>query len=210
VLLGRDQTKLESVYDQIEKEGGPQPALVPINLETATAADYEQLTTRLTEAFGKLDGVLHSAGILGELTPLEFYPATLWESVLRINLTAGFMLTQSLIPLMRKSDSASVIFTTSSVGRKGRSNWGAYAISKFAVEGLTQTWAEELLHTAPIRVNCINPGATRTNMRAKAYPAEDPNRLPTPDAIMKPYLFLMCTASAGVSGHSIDAQSQGA
>lgn len=206
ILLGRETERLEQVYDLIEQQGGKQPAMVPLNLETATAQDYVQLAEHIDTTFGRLDGLLHNAGVLGTLTPLAFYKLPMWESVMRINVTAGFALTQALLPVLERADNASVVFTTSSVGRKGRSNWGAYAVSKFATEGLMQTWSEELAQATRIRVNCINPGATRTDMRAQAYPAEDPATLCHPEDIMGLYTFLMSDASIGVTGASLDAQ----
>ncbi len=206
VLLGRSTEKLEQVYDQIESEGGPRPAMVPMNLESATQPEYRQLAEKLDEEFGRLDGLLNNASILGDMTPLEFYPVATWERVMQVNVNSQFMLTQAMLPLLKSAPSASVIFTTSSVGRKGRANWGAYAVSKFATEGLMQTWADELENATNIRVNCINPGATRTRMRASAYPAEDPAKLCPPEDIMGLYTYLMGPDSKSVNGQSLDAQ----
>lgn len=206
VLLGRNTEKLEQVYDQIEKEGGSQPAIVPLNLESATAQEYRQLAEKLDETFGKLDGLLLNASMLGDMTPLEFYSIDTWETVMQVNLNSQFALTQIMLPLLKKADHGSIIFTTSSVGRKGRANWGAYAVSKFATEGLMQTWADELENTCNVRVNCINPGATRTKMRASAYPAEEPAKVCHPDNIMGLYTYLMGDESINVNGQSLDAQ----
>ena len=205
-LLGRSVEKLEKVYDQIEKEGGKQPAIIPLNLESASTVEYSQIAQSIEQEFGRLDGLLLNAAILGDLRPLEHYPIDLFATVMQVNVNAQFLLIRTLIPLLRAADSASVILTTSSVGRTGRANWGAYAVSKFAVEGLMQTLADELENTSKIRVNCINPGATRTNMRANAYPAEDPASLKAPEDIMGLYHFLMGADSEGVNGQSLDAQ----
>lgn len=206
ILLGRTAEKLEAVYDQIEQEGGAQPAIVPMNLESATPLEYDQLAQQIEETFGLLDGLLLNAAILGDLTPLEFYKIDQFEKVMKINVNAQFMLIRTLMPLLKQSDAGSVILTTSSVGRKGRANWGAYAISKFAVEGMAQTLADELENTSTVRVNCINPGATRTTMRAAAYPAEEPATVCPPAHIMWLYTYLMGKDSIGVSGQSLDAQ----
>ena len=117
------------------------------------------------------------------------------------------MLTQGVLGALKASEDASVIFTSSSVGRQARAFWGAYAVSKFATEGLMQVLADELEHTGKIRVNSINPGATRTQMRRKAYPGEDPQTLLTPEEIMPTYLYLMGADSRGVTGQAFDAQS---
>ncbi|ODC03426.1 YciK family oxidoreductase [Terasakiispira papahanaumokuakeensis] len=206
ILLGRTISKLEAVYDEIEQSGGPQPAIYPLDLEGATWSDYETMADRLRETFGRLDGLLHNAGILGRITPVQGYNPQLWEQVMKINFQGPLMMTQALLGLMSASDDASIIFTSSSVGRKGRAFWGAYATSKFATEGLMQILADELENTTTIRVNTLNPGATRTAMRKAAFPAEDPNSLRTPDEIMPTYLYLMGPDSRGVTGQAFNAQ----
>ncbi|MDP2522015.1 YciK family oxidoreductase [Neptunomonas phycophila] len=206
ILLGRTTEKLEQVYDEIENSGGPQPAIVPLNLETATEHDYIEITNIIDQEFGRLDGILHNASLLGLRTPLESYDPVTWQQVMQVNVNAPFLLTQTLMPLLHRSEDASIIFTSSSVGRKGRAYWGAYSVSKFATEGMMQVMADEVSSTSNIRVNCINPGATRTAMRAYAYPAEDPTNNPTPDAIMPLYLYLMGADSKSVNGESMDAQ----
>jgi NAD(P)-dependent dehydrogenase (short-subunit alcohol dehydrogenase family) len=206
ILAGRTTKKLEAVYDEIEAQGHPQPAIYPINLEGATSHDYEELAATLETEFGRLDGLLNNAGLLGLRTPIETYDPCEWDRVMQVNLNAQFYLTQAMIPLLRLSEDASIIFTSSSVGRKGIAYWGAYSVSKFATEGLMQVLADEMENTAQIRVNSVNPGATRTNMRATAYPAENPNSLPEPEAIMPVYLYLMGPDSKAVNGQSLDAQ----
>ncbi len=207
VLLGRTVAKLESLYDEIEAAGGPKPAIIPLNLEGAAEKDYDDLATAIEDEFGKIDGLLHNASLLGSLTPIEQYEVPVWNQLMQVNVTAPFILTRALIPLLRLSSDASVVFTSSSVGRKGRAFWGAYAVSKFATEGLMQVLADELddeHHN--VRVNSINPGATRTNMRASAYPAENPVNNPTPEEIMPLYLYLMGEDSKGETGKAFNAQ----
>lgn len=206
VLHGRNINKLEIIYDEIEALGAPQPAILPLQLSSASAHDYDTLFHTLDKQFGRLDGILHNAGILGERVTLENYPAEVWDDVLNINLRAPFVLTQALLPLLKRSDSASIIFTSSGVGRDARAEWGAYSVSKFGVEALSQIFAREFADQDNIRFNCINPGGTRTSMRAKAYPSEDPKTLPTPEDIMPAYLYLMGKDSHTVTGESIDAQ----
>ena len=206
VLHGRSINKLEIIYDEIEALGAPQPAILPLQLSSASAHDYDTLFHTLDKQFGRLDGILHNAGILGERVTLENYPAEVWDEVLKVNLRAPFVLTQALLPLLKRSDSASIIFTSSGVGRDARAEWGAYSVSKFGVEALSQIFAREFADQDNIRFNCINPGGTRTAMRAKAYPSEDPKTLPTPEDIMPAYLYLMGKDSHAVTGESIDAQ----
>ena len=206
VLHGRSINKLEIIYDEIEALGAPQPAILPLQLSSASAHDYDTLFHTLDKQFGRLDGILHNAGILGERVTLENYPAEVWDEVLNVNLRAPFVLTQALLPLLKRSDSASIIFTSSGVGRDARAEWGAYSVSKFGIEALSQIFAREFADQDNIRFNCINPGGTRTAMRAKAYPSEDPKTLPTPEDIMPAYLYLMGKDSHTVTGESIDAQ----
>ncbi|MFC3903222.1 NAD(P)-dependent dehydrogenase, short-chain alcohol dehydrogenase family [Acinetobacter marinus] len=206
VLHGRSLNKLEIIYDEIEALGAPQPAILPLQLSSASAHEFETLYTTLDKQFGRLDGILHNAGILGERVPLENYPTEVWDDVLNVNLRAPFVLTQALLPLLKRSDSASIIFTSSGVGRDARAEWGAYSVSKFGVEALSQIFAREFADQDNLRFNCINPGGTRTAMRAKAYPSEDPKTLPTPEDIMPAYLYLMGKDSHAVTGESIDAQ----
>ena len=205
ILLGRSIEKLESVYDEIISDHGATPVIITLDLSTATEQDYSELEEKLGEEFGRLDGLLLNAGILGERKPLAQYSSTVWQQVMQTNLTSPFMMTKALIPLLEQAESASIIFTSSGVGRTGKAYWGAYAASKFGVEGLTQIWADELANTSNIRVNAINPGATRTRMRATAYPAENPTQNPAPDEIMKPYLYLMSDESRSIQSQSIDA-----
>ncbi|TCM64341.1 NAD(P)-dependent dehydrogenase (short-subunit alcohol dehydrogenase family) [Acinetobacter calcoaceticus] len=205
VLHGRTLNKLEVIYDEIEGLGAPQPAILPLQLSTASPHDYEVLLATLEKQFGRLDGILHNAGILGERTELANYPVDVWDDVLAVNLRAPFVLTQALMPLLQKSEQASVVFTSSGVGREARAKWGAYSVAKIAIEAVSTLFATENEYPN-IRFNCINPGATRTAMRAQAYPQEDPKTLATPELIMPAYLYLMGEDSLSLNGASIDAQ----
>lgn len=206
VLHGRTISKLEAVYDQIEQAGGAKPAILPLQLSSASELEYSQLITTLQSQFGRLDGILHNAGVLGHRIPLEQYDIETWDDVINVNLRAPFLLTQALLPLLKQSDDAAVLFTSSGVGRTARAEWGAYSVSKFGVEALSKIFAAEFAGSPSIRFNCINPGATRTTMRAQAYPNENPQSLPTPESIMAGYLYLIGPDSKGVTGQSIDAQ----
>jgi len=203
VLVGRTQKKLEAVYDAIETAGGPQPVIFVMDFAKAQGDDYQNLYDGLEQEFGRLDGLLNNASILGARSPIEHHDVKTWLETIHINLNAPFILTQTLLPLLHKAADPSIVFTSSGVGRKGKAFWGAYAVSKFGTEGLMQTLADEV---TDIRVNCINPGATRTAMRKAAYPGEDPNRLKTPADIMAPYLYLLGPDSKGLTGRSIDCQ----
>ncbi|MBD9484642.1 YciK family oxidoreductase [Pseudomonas sp. PDM14] len=206
LLLGKTEANLSAVYDEIEAAGHPQAAVIPFNLETALPHQYDELAAMLESEFGHVDGVLHNAAIVGPRTPLEQLSGDNFMRVMQINVNAMFMLTSTLLPLLKLSEDASVVFTSSSVGRKGRAYWGAYGVSKFATEGLMQTLADEVDGISNVRSNSINPGATRTSMRAMAYPGENPQNNPEPEAIMPAYLYLMGPDSKGVNGQAFDAQ----
>ena len=205
ILLGKTVKKLEVVYDEIVAAGYPEPAIVPMDLQGATLTHYQGLNATIMDQFGRLDGLLLNAGILGKLRPFEDIPQEEWANVMQVNVTSNFLMVQALLPALEASTAASVIFTTSSVGRKGRAFWGSYAVSKFAVEGLMQTLADEFSNST-MRFNAINPGATRTAMRAKAYPAENAEKLPSADEIMPLYLYLLSDISKDQNGQSLNAQ----
>mgnify|MGYP001818454016 FL=1 len=206
ILHGRTVGKLEKVYDEIEQlEGAPRPSIAVMDLASANSESYTTLAKSIEQEFGRLDGLVHNASILGERYSIEQYDAVMWQRVMHVNVTAAFALTQVFLPLLLESDDASVIFTSSGVGRTGKAFWGAYAVSKFATEGLSQVLADEHRH-GKLRANCINPGATRTKMRLAAYPAEDRDKLKRPEDILSTYIYLLGPDSKGVTGQSIDAQ----
>ena len=205
ILLGRNVQNLESIYDEIESAGYPQPAIIPLDLKGATKQHYIDMAETIDGQFGRLDGLLHNAGVLSTLSPFEQINEEDFDDIMQINVKAEVLMTQALLPIMRKSEAGRIVFTSSTVGHSGRAFWGSYAISKFAVEGMMQVLADEMSDT-PIRVNAINPGATRTRMREKAYPGEDAKTLKTPLDIIPLYLHLMDPAVTDVNGQCIDAQ----
>jgi NAD(P)-dependent dehydrogenase (short-subunit alcohol dehydrogenase family) len=206
ILSGRNGVKLERVYDEIETMGAPQPAIAMLDLAVATAVDYDNVAKTIDAEFGKLDGVVHAAGLLGDRTPLEQYDVPTWCKVLHVNLTAPFILTQVLLPTLRKSADASVIFVSSGVVKNQRPFWGAYAVAKSGLESVRSMFSQELDGEPNIRVNSVNPGRMRTAMRAAAYPAEDPNTVPTPASVSGPFLYLLSARSRGIDGQYIEAQ----
>ena len=206
ILHGRNTKKLESVYDEIEAmDGSKRPSIAVLDLASANAEQYTMLAKSIEDEFGRLDGLVHNASILGERYSIEQYDAVIWQRVMHVNLTTAFAMTQVLLPMLHKSEDASVIFTSSGVGRTGKAFWGAYAVSKFATEGLSQVLADEHRHSS-LRVNCINPGATRTNMRLAAYPDEDRDTLKTPQEVLAAYIYLLGADSKDITGESFDAQ----
>ena len=202
IMLGRDLGSLEYAYDAVVDAGLTEPILYPLDLEGATPENYQELQDNILSQFGKLDGVVHNASILGAQMPIEQYDIKLWYSTLQINLSAPFMLTQFLIPALSKSNDARVIFMSSSVGREARAYWGAYSVSKFGIEGFAKTLSEELEKTH-ISVNTVNPGKMRTEMRRSAYPAEDSSKVPLPEEKSQAIVYLLSSLSPKINGEQL-------
>jgi len=206
ILHGRNVKRLEAVYDEIEGiDGAQRPSIAELDLATADGEAYTSLAASIEEEFGRLDGLVHNAGVLGNRHSIEQYDPAEWQRVMHVNLTTPFVLTQVLMPALKQSNHPSIIFTSSGVGRVGKAFWGAYAVSKFGTEGLSQILSNENMHSG-MRVNCVNPGAVRTKMRLAAYPAEDRDALKRPQDILATYLYLLGPDSEEVTGKSLDAQ----
>lgn len=206
LLLGRRVAPLEHCYDAIMAQvGAREPWIVPFDLAQPHGPGWAELIDRFRQEFAALDGLVHCAGVLGPRAPIELTDPQAWRDTFAINVHGAFELTRGLLPLLRESGDASIVFSSSSVGRAGRAYWGAYAASKFAVEGLAQVLADELRATTAIRVNVVNPGATRTGMRARAYPGEDPQTVAPPSERVPLYLWLCSAAARGVTGQRFDA-----
>jgi len=206
LLLGRTVRKLEAVYDEILAAGGATPAIIPLDLERAGAVEYAEVGAAIGRTYGRLDGLLHNAALFGSRTPIEQFDVPTWSRVLHVNLTASMILTQTCLPWLKQSRDASLVFTTCDVGRNPRAYWGAYAVSKYAAQGLMQMLADEFSNSARLRVNSIDPGKVRTRRRLETFPGESAGALAAPAAIVAPYLFLLGGASAGISGRTFDAQ----
>lgn len=205
ILLGKTVSKLETVYDEIVSLGFAEPAIIPLDLKGASKQNYIDMSATIASQFGKLDGALLNASILGELTPFTQIHEQVFNDVMQVNVTAQYLLAQALIPTLQLANNASLVFTSSGVGNQGRAYWGAYSISKFATEGMMQIIADEF-ENSNMRTNAINPGATNTNMRASAYPAEDKDSLATAKDIMPLYVYLMSDDSIEVNGQTLKVQ----
>lgn len=200
ILLGRTIRKLEKTYDEIQEAGGPEPAIYPMNLEGAAPKDYEDLAATLTQEFGHLSGLVHNAAELGPLSPTDHYSIEQWYKVMQVNLNAPFLLTKACLPLLRKDPDASVVFVSDAVGRKAKAYWGAYAVSKFGLEGLAQVLAEETENSGALRCNSFDPGILNTQLRRNAYPAEAIADNPAADTAVPGLLYLLGPDSKGVTG----------
>ena len=206
ILVGKNPAHLESTYQEFLDKNLKPPLLHIMDLEKSNENDFQEINTVIEKEFGKLDGLLNNAGILGDKTPLENYKIDVWKNVFDINVHASFLLTKSLLPVLKAAENTSVIFTSSAVGKRGKAYWGAYSLSKFATESMMQIFSVELENTRNVRVNSIDPGRVRTKMRAAAYPAEDPLSLLEAKDIMNAYLYLMSNDSLETKGESISAQ----
>jgi NAD(P)-dependent dehydrogenase (short-subunit alcohol dehydrogenase family) len=178
ILLGKTIAKLEKVYDDIVQAGLPQPAIYPIDFAGATENDYRDLAGTVEREFGALHGLLHCAAELKHLGPLADLSGIVWQRLMQVNLTAAFLLTRELLPLLAKSSDPAIVFTTDSVAREGRAYWGAYGIAKIAVEGFAKILANE--QEGKMRVSVFTPGPMASPLRRKVYPGESPESLPNP------------------------------
>jgi NAD(P)-dependent dehydrogenase (short-subunit alcohol dehydrogenase family) len=202
-ICSRTEQELKETLREITQRNGEVFSRV---MDLASAVAIRSLVKELRRRYSKIDILVNNASLLGPRLPISEYPLKDWEAVLQVNLTAPFLLTQEVLRLMIPQKSGCILNITSSVGRRGRAEWGGYSVSKFGLEGLTQILAEELREHR-IRVMALNPGGTRTAMRAAAYPEEDPDRLPSPDAVARVALELLLQDDMALSGQSFDARS---
>jgi NAD(P)-dependent dehydrogenase (short-subunit alcohol dehydrogenase family) len=206
ILSDLKQADLEPTYDALEAEGCPQPAILTLDLDQAKEPAFIAAADTLGGEFGRLDGLVHCAAYAPFLSRIDDYDPAEWERVLRINLTAPFLLTQACLPLLRAGVEPSVVFTADRVGRRGLAYWGAFAAAKFGCEGLMQTLADELRDSSPIRVNSLDPGIVQSGLRARLYPGEDPKHWPPAEAVTASYLYLLGPDAHGISGQALSAQ----
>lgn len=200
ILLDKMVRGLEQIYDEIESAGSPQPAIYPMNLEGASEKDYTELAATIEREFGRLDGLLHNAAMLGALVPMAHFESELWYKIMQINLNAPFLITRACLELLMKSDDASVVFNSDAVGRHGKAYWGAYGVSKAGLENLMQILADEMEANTSVRFNSYDPGPVATALRAIAYPGEAPGKVPEPDEVVDPLLYLLSGDSRKITG----------
>jgi NAD(P)-dependent dehydrogenase (short-subunit alcohol dehydrogenase family) len=203
IVSDKEQRDLEPLYDAIETAGGRHPAILPLDLEAADERLCAAAADVIRGEYARLDGLAHCAAFAPFLSRIDDYDFSEWERVLRINLSAPFLLTQACLPLLRECPDASVVFTSDRVGRRGLAYWGAFAAAKFGIEGLMQTLAEEVGERDRLRFNSLDPGIVRTGLRARLYPGEDPGDLPPPDTVAPRYLYLLGPDAKGVNGQAL-------
>lgn len=206
VLHARVVAKLEALYDEIERSRGPQPVILPLDLAKAEAADFANVASALHAQLGRLDALVHTAALLGSLGPLEHQSFESWLALLRVNVAAPMGLTRALLPLLSKASDGSVVFTLDHRGQAPRAYWGGYAVTKAGVAALARELADEWENRANLRVNAVVPGPIRSPLRLQTHPGEDAAGLPTPEALVPLYLFLIGGQRKDESGALFDAQ----
>lgn len=207
ILLDIDGKGLKSVYDEIESEAYPQPAMVPLDFQQASMESWEELASHLKDEFGSLHGLIHCAADVGILCPLDNYDLDTWQRVMHVNLTSAYLLTRACLPLLRESETGSIIFTTADVARQSRAYWGAYAVAGHALEGLAQVWTRELSGERPVSVNTIDPGVVASGLRQRIYPAEDPSTLRQPGDVVPLYTYVLeKSMKEGLTGARLSAE----
>ena len=201
-ICARGEGDLARTVNGIRDAGGEIAGLAG---DVGKAEDAQRIVEAAVDRYGRIDVLVNNASLLGSRVAIADYPISDWEEVIRVNLTGVFLLTRQALRVMIPQRQGSIINASSGVGRTGKARWGAYACSKAGLEGFTQVLADELKDCG-IRVNSVNPAATRTAMRAEAYPAEDPLTLPAPEEIIPIFLYLASDESVGVTGKALEAR----
>ena len=216
IICGRNEVTLKDACQKISKSFNfhlmhtaqqilPHGEIEYVKANIIKKDDIKRLANRVAEKWSRLDILVNNASILGVRTSILDYPEDIWEEVIDVNLNSQFFVIKAVLPFLLKSNSGSIINVSSSVGRRGKALWGAYSASKFGLESLTQVLADEL-SSSNVRVNSVNPGGTRTEMRARAYPGEDPMTFPTPEDIVPVFLYLASDESVGITGKEFNAR----
>ena len=206
VLHGRIERKLDALYDEIVAAGHPDPIILPLDLAKAEASDFANVESALRAQIGRLDGLVHTAALLGSLGPIEHQSFDSWLSLLRVNVAAPMGLTRALMPLLNAAPDASVVFTLDNRGEEPRAYWGGYAVTKAGVATLARELADEWESRANLRINAVIPGPIRSPLRNQSHPGEDRASLPPPEALVPLYLYLLAGQGKAESGALLDAQ----
>ena len=201
ILLARDVPRLEETYDRILEAGGPEPVILPLDLNGATVDDYARTAERIDQSFGRIDGLMNNAGLVGGLRPMRLLDSGDWTRLMRVNLLAPWLLTQACLPLLDEADDPAITFTLD--GRSQRAYWGAYGVAKAGLAGLVEILSRELDGDRPIRVNGIDPGPVETRLRQKNYPGEPGGARATVAQVAPTFVYFLGSDSRGVTGRSI-------
>jgi NAD(P)-dependent dehydrogenase (short-subunit alcohol dehydrogenase family) len=206
LLHGRVVRKLEALYDEIVAAGHPQPTILPLDLASAGADDFDHVAGAIRAQLGRLDGVVHAAAMLGSLGPIEHQTFDAWQNVLRVNLLAAMALTRATLPLLAAAADASVVLTLDTRGQAPRAYWGGYAVAKAGLFALATILADEWEKRTNLRINAVVPGPIHSPLRSQTHPGEDRARLPDPKSLVPLYLYLLGAQPKNESGTIIDAQ----
>lgn len=206
ILHGRKVEKLEGVYDEIEALGKAQAIIYPLDFQNTKEEEFNLLTQAIEQQLGRLDGILHNAAYLHDLSPIENQTLEQWQSILHINLLVPFALTNACLPLLQAAPDASIVMTASTQGHRPSAYWGSFAVAKAGIEALVKIQADEWETIPNLRVNALVPGIVNSPQRAKTHPGEVKKSLPQPENLMSTYLYLMGPDSTGVSGQTIFCQ----
>jgi len=206
ILHGRIERKLDALYDEITAAGHPEPVILPLDLAKAGASDFANVESALRAQLGRLDGLIHTAALLGSLGPIEHQSFDSWMSLLRVNVAAPMGLTRALMPMLDAAPDASVVFTLDNRGEQPRAFWGGYAVTKAGVATLARELADEWENRANLRINAVVPGPIRSPLRNQSHPGEDRASLPPPESIVPLYLHLLAGQTKAESGALLDAQ----
>ena len=201
ILLGKNEDSLNEVYDEIISCTKTKPLIIESDLNLLDLDGAHQIKKAIVNQYGILDGLIYNAAKLGKMTSIEDYEDGLWKEIINTNLNSSFLIYKELIPILKAAPSGRIIFTSSGVAEVGKAYWGAYSVSKFAVKGLAEVIRDELDSTSNIKVFNYDPGATKTSMRASAYPGEDPNNLKDPDKLFGDYLWFFSEESQNSTQH---------
>lgn len=201
ILLGKNEDSLNEVYDEIISCTKTKPLIIESDLNLLDLDGAHQIKKAIVNQYGVLDGLIYNAAKLGKMTSIEDYEDGLWKEIINTNLNSSFLIYKELIPILKAAPNGRIIFTSSGVAEVGKAYWGAYSVSKFAVKGLAEIIRDELDSTSNIKVFNYDPGATKTSMRASAYPGEDPNNLKDPDKLFGDYLWFFSEESQNSTQH---------
>lgn len=203
VIAGKRKRQLEQLYDAMVAEGLPEPAIHPLDMEAATPRDYEALADGLRHDFGRLDGIVHAAASFSGLSPLTMHKPDAWLRTLHVNVSAPFALTQACLPLLTAAPDSAVVFVLDNPELVQRAHWGAYGVSKAALERFAAILHEEH-DSGALRVHTLLPAPMRTQLRRLAYFGEDTMQLPTPDATAEAVVWLLSAQAGAARGAVLD------
>ena len=199
ILLARNEDLLDSLYDEIKEKYNTNPMIIGCDLSQFEEDEAQEIANVVSKNYKCLDALINNASILKKMSSVNDYDLKSWKKVLNVNLTSAFLLSKYLMPLMMDSKLPRIIFTSSGVANKGKAYWGAYSVTKAGIKNLSEILNDELDSLTNFKVFSFNPKETRTEMRALAYPAENPSSVKAPDELINYYLWMLSERSTSSS-----------